>query len=105
WEVSVTEPDDTVVASAAVGATVVTLVFAVPRGERRVPFHVQVARDDTVDARVVELGPDYTAPMLARFVETCDKGVAPVPPPALATPVRVLESISEALQARRGRSA
>ena len=96
-EVSVRQAGDTTVASVLLGDTAVTFAFVVPRGDKRVPFHLQVVTDDAITAREITLGPDYNAPALARFIDACDSGVAPLDPPALVAPVAVLAAIEAAL--------
>jgi Oxidoreductase family, NAD-binding Rossmann fold len=96
-DVSVRQAGDTTVAAVALGDTSVTFAFVVPRDDRRVPFHLQVVTDDAVSAREITLGPDYNAPALARFIEACDSGTAPLGRQELLAPVAVLAAIEAAL--------
>jgi hypothetical protein len=69
-----------------------------------VPFHVTLTGTSGVCAGTLAPGTDYLAPLLARFVEACDRGHAPDGPQALLSPIAVLESVTRALPGASGRN-
>jgi predicted dehydrogenase len=102
--VSAIRHGDTTVALTRLGDVVLTLAFITPGSGTRVPFHVTLTGTSGVCAGTLVPGTDYLAPLLARFVEACDRGRAPDGPQALLSPIAVLESVTRALPGARGRN-
>ncbi|MBB3727558.1 Gfo/Idh/MocA family protein [Nonomuraea dietziae] len=63
-----------------------------------VPFHLQVVGAKAVAADRLLLGKDYTLPSLRRFADMVDTGEWPLGADDLLAPVRVLESVTEAVR-------
>ncbi|MFC7716077.1 hypothetical protein [Nonomuraea recticatena] len=63
-----------------------------------VPFHLQVVGARAVAADRLLLGKDYTLPSLRRFADMVETGEWPLGADDLLAPVRVLESVTEAVR-------
>ena len=95
--VTVVRHGDTTVALTRLGPVALTLTFVTPSGGARVPFHATITGTTGVYASALTLGPDYHAPILARFIDACDRGRSPVEHAALLSPVALLEAVTAAL--------
>jgi len=97
--VDVVRDGDTTVALTQLGDVVVTFTFITP-AEDRVPFQVVATGTRGVLTESPTIGPDYNAPALARFIETCDQVRSPVDPRTLLSPIVVMAAITDALTSR-----
>ncbi|MDQ0614467.1 putative dehydrogenase [Microbacterium sp. W4I4] len=87
----------TTVATVQLDEVVITLTFVPPHDGGQVGFHAgAVSADDLCNAEI-ELGRDYNAPVLNRFISSLRSGRAPVEPVVMRTPIVLMEKICAAL--------
>lgn len=98
--VQVESSEHTVVVTTQAGGAHVVLTFVRPGEHGRPPWHATVVGRHGVIAREVELGPDYNARGLARFLDAVVAGRPPMAYEQLITPVRVLEAATTRLAAK-----
>ncbi|NEE01729.1 Gfo/Idh/MocA family oxidoreductase [Phytoactinopolyspora halotolerans] len=84
---------DSVTATARAGDVQLSLSFVRPDTHGRVPWHMVVAGRHGLVARELELGADYNARGLARFIDAALSGVPPMPYEQLLPPVQLLETV------------
>jgi predicted dehydrogenase len=89
--------DHTVTVTAQAAGAQLVLTFIRPDRPGRVPWHISVAGRTGIIAQDVDLGPDYNARGLERFIHAVRSGVPPMPYEQLIPPVRLLESVTAQL--------
>lgn len=91
-----------VTALARAGGVQLALSFVRSDEHGRVPWHMTIAGRHGVVSREIKLDPDPNARGLARFVEAASTGQPPMPYEQLIPPVRLLESVTDQLNAPSG---
>lgn len=87
----------TTVASLQFGEVIMTLTFVPPRDGGQIGFHAGAVSADEVCNAEIELGRDYNAPVLNRFISSLRSGRAPVEPVVMRAPIVLMEKICAAL--------
>lgn len=93
-EVHVERVDHAVTVTTRAGGVQLVFHFVRPDEDGRVPWHMSVAGRHGLVARDIELGPDYNARGLARYLRAAETGVPPMPYDQLIPPVRLLEAVT-----------
>lgn len=95
-QVDVTRRGDVVTARTRIGEIELELIFVVPGDGFRIPFHAYLLGTGGIEAKALTLGPDYNAPLLAKFIDVWETGQA-IDTERLLSPVNLLSAITKAL--------
>jgi len=87
----------TTVATMRLGETIFTATFVPPSTDGQIPFHAGAVAVDGARHAELQLGRDYNAPVLDRFIHALRTGRAPVDEATMRTPIVVLDAIRASL--------